>query len=496
MTETMRQFLDDSRPLSPRAVIFLAASILGIIAWITASLFLKPPARSVWKGWATLSVSKTVPARTVLDVCAESGIARAVSLETSLNKNPAPAVNFLSFLGSEYQQTRANFFYDKTGAYRLYYIEDRAGSGRIAQAANRLRALGADCAVNISDKGGYAAGIVCVAAFAVFAALSKNRAMMISGGAVFAFFPFAARTAASGAASCLALYCLFLLQKVWFRRGFLTVWLKKMPAAAALASIVPAALASGFALFFFLTCAASVSALYILCNPRGFFGGKKSFEPRRIIPAAAAGTLSRRAAVLLAFPALAALAFFALSLISGALLPRAGSLFLPAPVAFSGAPGFSLEAYEGFEAASPRHNRELPSLTGLVTFSWRALTSPYRSLNDGTAEAQAGALVPAGETVSIPEFKQSESGAILPFSAQYVFDESFISSIISEAPYDGSPALEDVLMAQGRFAALDYVSGARGADAVSLALLAVSGILPLAGAVVFLKRKQFDGWSN
>jgi hypothetical protein len=474
-----------------------AAAVLVILAWAGAAFSFKPQTDSVWKGWTTLAVRESVPERTVLSVCGEEGIDGVVSLGTSLRNADA---------GSGYQKKRENFFFDKTGGYRLYYIEG-SSAGRLAGAAKRLAALGAAPAANVSSPRDFASGIAAAALFAAFVLFAKNRVVMAASGIFLAASAFMAPGAASGAASCFALYEVFLLQKVWLRRGCLSRWIKKIPSISASISVFFAVLASPSlrdALFFLLTCAASCSALCLLRVFSRISDAKKDFVPREILPARAVPIFSPRGVLSQIVPAAAAFAFSFLSLTARPLLPASDSLLLPSPVAFGGRSGFSLEAYEDFGSVSRRHNDSLPSLAEFVTLSWRELTSPYRRLGAETVSESDGpghsaGLVAAGETVSIPEFSRSGAGAITRSDAVYVFDESFISGIIAgtgRGAGQGVPVLEDVLAGEGRFAALDYARGSARGGSASAVLLAISGIPPLAAVIFSLKRKRFDEWGN
>jgi hypothetical protein len=473
-----------------------AAAVLVVLAWAGAAFSVKPRPDSAWKGWTAFAVPAGVPERTVLSACADEGISGVVSLETSLKHSVADG---------GYREKCANFFFDKSGEYRLYYVE-KGDEGRLSGTAKRIGALRVPSG-DASSAGDFASGAAAVLAFAAFALFAKNRVVMAAGGAFFVASAFLSANAASGAASCFALYGVFLLQKMWLRRSFLSVWIKKIPSIAAVVSVILAVSASPSfrdALFLLLTCAAGCSALCILRFFSGITDAKRRFVPGEILPARLVPMFSPREIFPQTVPVLAAVAFSLLSLTARPLLPASSSLLLPSPVAFGGRAGFSLEAYGDFESVFRRHNDSLPSLAEFVTLSWRERTLPYRRLGaENDARAGRTGFVAPGESVSVPEFSRTETGAIARSDSGMVFDESFISGIITGTRRNGGgkalpdiPVLEDVLAGEGRFAALDYTGGSVRSGAANRVLLAVSGIPPLVALFFVLKRKRFDDWGN
>jgi hypothetical protein len=292
------------------------------------------------------------------------------------------------------------------------------------------------------------------------------------------------------------LYGIFLLQKVWRRQGFITVWLKKIPVLLCLGGAVALVFVYSYvyALMFLLSLAAAVSLLYALFRFAAYRDQRRVFLPVFIRPARAFGVVTAGSLRFALVPALAIAAFLVLFVSSASFLPRAPAMLLPSPVDAAETEGFTLDAYARFtqDFWGSEKERELPGLTELIALTWKTLTFPYRQLHGG---AEEGFRALQGEKITIPEFRQTESGIIESFSSEYVFDESFIYGIISDTERAQPRALERVLVKQGRFTLLDYAGSSRQKEPLSLMLLILSGILPLA-IISMVKGKKLDDWSN
>jgi hypothetical protein len=483
-------------------------------ALVCAAIFFAAPkiffgrGESAWRGYTVLFVWRDFPEQAVLDLCAQEGIENVItlssqkpfSLPSGVTRDAQIPAVFLRAEAAAYEQKKANFFFDQQRVFRLYYVED-SHARSLFNVAKRLAQLGIECGVNAPKNRSIAVPVLCAIAYLFFCLMAKNRSIMALGGIFFVGFALNAATESAGSLSCLALYSLFLLQMTDLRKGFFLAWLKKIPNALSLALLL-ALVCVQFRLlpFFLVSLAGSVSSLYAY----GVFATKlnsrkgSAFQPVPVMNARVLPVLTLRSLAFFSLPAAASIVFFALYVSQGAFLPKAqNSIRLPSPTAVSRAGGFTLESYARFLPNANSHNQSLPSLAELIMLSWESLVFPYKPLR-GEKSVQKGEkeLVEPGEKITIPEFSQSETGTITEQSLEYVFDESFISSIIFETERNGGPVLEKVLLKQERFTALDYAHMGEQRRFSVMGALALAGMLPLTTVFVLIKGKKIDDWSN
>jgi hypothetical protein len=473
------------------SVVIIAASCIAPVLYLTSTKY-QEPAERIWIGYKTLFVSEDFPEQTVLDICGKAGITDVIALS---EQKPPDASQFLSVNNAiaDYETKRVNFFYDKTAAFKLYYIED-VYSEKLSAVQKTLTALGAENGVNVPEARSWFTGIICGVVFVFFVVVSKHRLVMLLGGLFPVVYSFCISRYPAGAVTCLFLYSIFLLQKVWLKKKFIGVWLKKIPNITVLviALGVIAVYSRVYALLFLLTVSASTSALYLLCYLTNYYDKKRIFLPVRIRPAQTITMLTKKSLLSIFLPAIAIIAFVVLLLaggnaIMGSFFANQKKLLLPAPSLYAASDGFSTDAYTQFvSSVNAKQKNGLPSLAEFINLTWETLAFPYRTLHTS----------PPNEKVVIHEYRQTSTGFIESFTTEYVFDESFISSIIAEIYESEPPALERILVKQEKFTMVDYMGGGMRQEPLTMFLLLISGLVPLMVMGVFLKWNIMDDWSS
>jgi hypothetical protein len=373
-------------------------------------------------------------------------------------------------------------------------------SEKLSAVQKSLTALGAENGVNVPEARSWFTGIICGVVFFSFVTVSKNRLVMLLGGLFpFAFSFFILRYPV-GAVTCLFLYSIFLLQKVWLKKKFISVWLKKIPNITVLviALSIIFVYSRVYASMLLLAILASVSALYLLYCLSFLKDKKRVFLPVSIRPAQTISMLTKKTLLSFFLPAIAIISFVVLLLVGGntavgSFFANQKKLLLPAPALYAASDGFSTDAYAQFvSSVNAEQKNELPNLAEFINLTWETLVFPYRTLH--TALQNAGMSL--HERIVIPEYRQTNTGFIESFTTEYVFDESFISSIIAEIYERDPPTLERILVKQKKFAMLDYMGGGMRQEPLTMFLLLISGFIPLMVMGVFLKWNIRDDWSS
>ena len=122
--------------------------------------------------------------------------------------------------------------------------------------------------------------------------------------------------------------------------------------------------------------------------------------------------------------------------------------FLPAPLSSN--------------SKSSKDAEMLPNLEDFVDWSWFTVSFPFRKLNSSSTEIQNS----FGESIVIPDFfigKDNSSGKEKIFSSQnkvLTYDSSFVHSIYDKINKSDYPALEKVLLLQGKNTSYGYTKSA------------------------------------
>jgi hypothetical protein len=275
---------------------------------------------------------------------------------------------------------------------------------------------------------------------------------MLAGGLPLLLFSAAVPQAPVGAGVCLCLYSLFLLQKLWLRRGFVHCWAREwygpLFVICALLLCVAASLKTG--LLFCAGLVGSVCALFLLAV---FMSWQRNlFAPVNIRPASFVPVITKKTIALSAIPFVAALTlgiFFIFQSFFFTSNSKKG-LYFPIPVRYTERKGFTVQGFSELEEIRPKSGGELPDLGQFITWAWRVLTFPYVSLNNAHAGPVPGAVA------SMPVYTQTDAGIVQSERVLYIFDDTFIAEVLGALDTGGNAPIERVLKNQGRFAAFSY----------------------------------------
>jgi hypothetical protein len=474
-------------------------ALVLLIASVAVSLFiLRPPqGNSLWRGYRVLYVPADIPEKTTLQICTESGIGAVISDTEPEIPFIAPltmplAVPFVMNTDNSYILRRQGFFTDKNKNYRLYYLPANF-EGKFRSLLARFRASGITGA-GIDSPETYlwitpAIVFLVLCAFTIF---SQARLALLVGGIPMLLFSVVLPQYPVGAAVCLFLYSLFLLQKLWLHRGFVGRWFLQGygPGFAIFATAICFVFSVRYGILFLVNILGSVSLLFLLAS---FATQQKyPFLPVKIRPASLIPTITKRTILFTGIPAGGILLLCIFFVFQAFFLPRNDKkdLYFPAPARYTEANKFTARSFAEMETLRLDDADELPDLRSFIIWVWNTLVFPYRSLNEQNPVTPAN-----GTVISIPVYTQTDSGIVASDAPVYVFDDAFIAETL--AAVDDAPLLsfEQVLKTQGRFVTVSYMaledSRKRQDPLILVLLIAAAAISPIA-ALIFTVKEGFE----
>jgi hypothetical protein len=473
----------------------IAALVLLLVSIAVSIVMYRPPlGNSLWCGYRVLYVPFDVPEETTLKICAESGVGAVITGTEPEMPFIAPLTMPLASpftLKTDYPARRQGFFTDKDKNYRLYYLPDNT-DGKFRSLLADFRSDGISGAgIDIPEAYLWIIPAVVFFVLCVFIFLAKARLVLFAGGIPMLLFSAVMPQYPAGAAACLFLYSLFLLQKVWLRRGFVSHWASRVygPLFAILAAGVCFVFSVKCGFLFLLNTLGSASSLFILA----WFAKQRkhpAFLPVKIRPAALVPTDTIKFSGIPMSGILVLGIFFAFQAFFFPISGKKG-LYLPAPSRYTEVDGFTTRSFAESEAFRLNDANELPDLRSFIIWVWNTLVFPYRSLN--VPNEQGGNLPPApGTVISVPMYKQTNSGIVETDKPVYVFDDAFVTEVLA-AIDDAS--FEQVLKAQGQFTTVSYMAledGQKQQDPLILVLLAAAAAVSPVAALTFIIRKALN----
>ena len=450
--------------------IILAVAVCAVALGLFAT-FRTMPASRLWKGYRVLCVrSGTVTDEQVYALLENSGC-RDVVARTNQG---IPLVSRYSPVqvqaADSYLAKRNAFFRDEHDEAMVFYVPEGQDAA-LSRALDDLQAAGVAAATDGAASFPWISPVVC-AAFALVCVLFARRRLSLAVALLFLLaFSVSRPFATTSAAVCLASYGFFLLQKIWGRHGFVKSATRPLVVVCLCVPVVLLSVSSPLgALFYVVAVAAGGSAALLAAQLKTVYDERRSrlFAPVPIRSARFVPLIERTDMRVVALLVLAAAVMLVFSLMRP-VARSTGSSLPPVPAPVAGA-------------------ARLPDWDDFLAWSWQTVTFPYRRLSDGAAETPV-----EGECVVMREY--ADEGGVIAEREQtaFVYNGAFRSSVhdsVRKLPY---PALEKMLLRQGRDARYSYATGAGYVgERFGVPLLAVFVLIP-AGIIgyVMMARKQY-----
>lgn len=460
-----------------RAIILTA--VCCVVALGAFAVFRTVPASRLWKGYRVLYViSDSLTDAQVCAVLARNGCRDVVAR----SNQGIPIVSRYSPVqaqGADSYITKRNvFFRDESNTALVCYVPEGQDLA-LSRALDELQTVpGAVAGTDGTASFPWISPIVC-AAFALVCIVFAQQRLAIAPALLFLLaFSLSRPQFTTGAAACLASYGYFMLQKIWGRHGFLKSTGSPLVVICLFAPAVLLFVSSPLnVLFYVVALAAGFSALLLVALLKTMYDEKRhrhSFVPVLIRGARFIPLVGRGDGKVIALLAGATAVMLVVSLTGTMVRASAAEEIAPAvPAPVAGAV-------------------RLPDLDDFLAWSWQTITFPYRRLSEGNAQPPVD-----GDYVVMPEYVEENGSITEREKTAYVYNGAFRSSVYDSVRHLPYPALEKMLLRQGKDARYSYARGGSAAgERFGTALLVVFMLIPagIIGYVVLVRRRYGIGF--
>ena len=451
---------------------------LSLIALIVLCQFRTVPVSQFWKGYRILYVyTEELAESDILTILEKNGCESVIS-------NGLQRVPLLSSIApvqaqnpDSYLFRRAEFFMDKNHRAHVFYIPDFYSTA-LERAIRELSAFqGTSAGTDGKSSFPWVAPILATLFFLLLLSFSKNKILYLLGSVFFVVFAFTHPLYTVSAAVCLYSFAFFLFHRFWRRKDFVRVALNS-PYVLLLALFPVLALLFSsplLAVFYAVSFVGSASLVFLYYVFEEWQEQSYSFSPvyirsARMLPVV--GHLGIRLMGALFATLFAILVVFVLLGNVRGFSSNASMPSLPSPVG--------------------RSEGELVRLSDFVEWNWDTLTFPYRKLNETELVSPK-----EGDVVSITDYIE-ENGRIIPVeNPAFVFNGEFQEKVYKSIDKLDYPALEKLMLAQGKNAYFGYAKSAQvsSSERFGSLLLLVLLALPFALGIYYIWGRKRYGLS-
>lgn len=458
--------------LNPKKLIPFLVSLL---VFFVLCQFRSVPVSQFWKGYQMLYVyTDTLSESDILTVLEKNGCSSVVSY----GSQRVPLVSQLTPVQaqepSSYLYKRADFFMDKNHSAMVFYIpEDQS-----AQLERGIREISAFQGTRAGTDGKssfpWLAPLISLCLFGLLLCFSKKKLLFVCGSFFFVLLSFCRPLFTVSAAVSLYLFAFFIFHRIWMRRDFIRTALNSLyvpifALSPVLVLIVSSPLNS---VFYILALFGSASLVMIYETVEQKIEERYSFQPvlirsSRMIPVM--GRLGFRLLTALLLSLLITLLCFKFLGNVSSFSNSSSMPALPSPVG--------------------RSEGELVKLSDFVNWSWNTVTFPYKKIGENMSSEPE-----EGEVVSIKDYQESNGKIVAVTTPAFVFNSEFRESVYKSLDKLDYPALEKMMLSQGKNTNFGYAKNATSSSAErfgSLLLLVFITVTVALGIYYILGRKRY-----
>lgn len=458
--------------VEPKKIIPL---LVSLFAFFMLFQFRSLPMSQFWKGYRVLYVySDDLGDGDVLTILEKNGCSSVVSSETQR----IPIVSQLSPVQTQnpdsYLFRRSAFFMDKNHRASVFYVPD----SQTTQLDRALRELSAFKSTKAGTDGKssfpWLAPLICLAFFLILLFFSSERILFSIGTFFFILFAFCRPMFTVSAASSLYFFAFFLAHRLWGRKNSIkTVLNSPSVLLFALSPLLVLFLSSPLnGLFYILSILGSASAIYLYAQFEQKREGLYSFKPVYIRSARMIPVIGRLGIRLLG----GLLIVLLLITLSFRLAGNVSSLSVSASM-------------PSLPSPTSQADSSLTQISDFMAWAWSSLTFPYRKISDETE------IIPhEGDVVSITDYQEVDGKINSVQTNAFVYNSEFRDSVLKAVDKLDYPALENMMLKQGKNARFGYAKKASAASSerFGMLLLLVFIAIPAAiGISYILGRKRY-----
>ena len=446
-----------------------------LMVFFTLVHFRTVPVSQFWKGWRMLYVyTEELSETDILTVLEKNGCTSVISY----GNQRLPVFSQLAPVqvqsSDSYLYRRADFFMDKTHRAKVFYIPEN----QLSQLESGIRELSAFQGTSAGTDGKssfpWLAPLISLFLFGVLIYFSRNKILFVCGTIFFLIFAFCRPLFTVCAAVSLYFFAFFIFHRIWGRKDFIKTTLNSpyillMSLSPILVMLVSSPLNSFFYLLAFVASASLVQGYHLHEEEQN---ASFSFHPvyirsSRMIPVV--GRLGIRLLGALLISLVLTIFAFRLSGNVSDFSSSASMPSLPAPVSDS--------------------ESELVQMKDFIVWSWNTVTFPYRKIGE-----KFPAVPNEGDSVVLTDY-QNVNGRIQSVqNSAFVFNSEFRDSVYKAVDNLDYPALEKMMLKQGKNASFGYAKSAlsSSSERFGILLLLIFIAIPFTlGIYYILGRKRY-----
>lgn len=453
----------------------IAICFVSLILFIT---FRTVPVSRMWNGYQMLYVSSSeLSEKDILTILEKNGIKDAVC---RINQG-YPLKSLLSPVqhqdSDSYLFTRNGFFTDETNTCKIFYIPGFNGS-KVQKIIDELSALSNTTAGTDSSKTfPWLAPVICLI-FAVLNLTFTKYKKIVLAISIFPLILVFCRPMYSVCAAACSLMCGFsFLIRIFKRKNFVKTALHSTQVLSLV--LLPAILlilsSVLNAVFYVMALCCSICLVYVIeYIEEMLISRKTTFNFVYIRSAGGMPMIGKEGVNLAAITAIACLLIVLTTLMGNAVsVSQDNDPFkpsLPGPVSVS--------------------DGKLPDLENLNQWAWKTITFPYVRLEAGKN------AVFEGQTVRVPDYTEVNGSIVTEEKEIFVYNSSFrntVSKNIEELEY---PAIEKVLLKQGKNVSYGYTKKTGSAyEKFGTLIVVLLTLIPVAVALYYVIGRRRNGRS-
>ena len=449
--------------------------LVSLFLMFVTYTFRTVPISQFWKGWRILYVyTDTLSEYDILTILEKHGCESVISAANQKLPIVSPMAPVQVQPSDSYLNRRGDFFTDKSRLAQVFYIPD-SQSANLEEAVMELSAFaGSSAGTDGKSSFPWFAPSLCLLFFITLFYFSKKRMLLAFVSLPFLFLAFCRPLFTLSAAISLCLFAFFVFHRTWGRKDFFKTSLNSpyvllLSLSPVLVMLVSSPLSS---LFYIIALANSALLMRLYYLYELDENARCSFQPVYI----------RTARM---FPLLGKSGIRLLSLLLIALI-----LIVLSFRFFGNVSGFSSSVtMPSLPSPVSGSDSELVQLKDFVNWSWNTATFPYRKLGK-----KVSPVPQEGDSVSITDY-QNVNGKIVPSQVQaFVFNNDFRESVYRGIESLEYPALEKMLLKQGKNSGFAYSkkAGNASSERFGMLLLLIFITIPTAlGINYILGRKRY-----
>ncbi|MGI5057798.1 hypothetical protein [Treponema pectinovorum] len=469
-----------------KTVLFFFTAILSLIFLF---FFRTKPQSQLWKGYNLLYVkSQVLSDENVISLLEKNDCKNVVCKVNQKIPVVSPLAPVQIELEKSYILKRNSFFTDSSSSFSIFYVPQRYLTG-LKNAILEINGYSQTFAsADFSNSSFAFAPFILLIFFGFLLYFSKLKKYFVLTSLPFIFFSFFRPFFTTVGASAIALFAFFLLEKLYERKDFLK--LNKNTFFILLLLFLPGiflSLSSFVNSALYLICIFSCTSLllfYLELKKVFFTYAQDDSEPEFnfvfIKPSSKVNILKNKKKSRII---LSALVFVLIFLIFSYKLlnfnftsdSNTQRPLLPSPV--------------------EKFNRDfsLPNFEDFLDWAWIKISFPYRKLEDN----EKISAIKKGESVKIVNFEENDEGIFEKVETVLTYDSSFISQICDRIEKIEYPALEKLMLQQGKKTSYGYTANSgKTSEKSAMLVLIFMTFIPLTVLLYCLSGKIKNGFGS